>query len=321
MTLNLLPVAALGAGAPRVRGVSASCRGAVREHVWGRTYAINARPPEGALDEAGQGRSLTPAIAGDRLIVSSTSGQAGCAVERREAWLDLPGAKVESSPVVVGKTAYFGATDGRLFAVSTANGHIRWAYNTGGRINSSPSILGNRIFITTYAGSILALNRINGNRIWISYIRRDFVQYESFYASASTDGQRCTRSPCREGRRGARVRRLTVWSHELNTTGYRPRRSRTAGSTGDFNGLIHCYRATDGRSSGRPTSAAGSSPRGGRRAARVLLQPGDEDVRPAAKRRARSWRVGMGKYQPGIATDRHYYFTLNGSSSPTRGAT
>ena len=24
------------------------------------------------------------------------------------------------------------------------------------------------------------------------------------------------------------------------------------------------------------------------------------------------WRVGMGKYQPGIATDRHYYFTLNG---------
>jgi hypothetical protein len=24
------------------------------------------------------------------------------------------------------------------------------------------------------------------------------------------------------------------------------------------------------------------------------------------------WHVGMGKYQPGIATDRHYYFTLNG---------
>jgi outer membrane protein assembly factor BamB len=24
------------------------------------------------------------------------------------------------------------------------------------------------------------------------------------------------------------------------------------------------------------------------------------------------WRVGMGKYSPGIATDRHYFFTLNG---------
>ena len=24
------------------------------------------------------------------------------------------------------------------------------------------------------------------------------------------------------------------------------------------------------------------------------------------------WRIGMGKYSPGIATDRHYFFSLNG---------
>jgi hypothetical protein len=24
------------------------------------------------------------------------------------------------------------------------------------------------------------------------------------------------------------------------------------------------------------------------------------------------WRIGLGKYSPGIATDRRYYFSLNG---------
>src|SRR5262249_54430519 len=135
--------------------------------------------------------------------------------------LDLPGAKVESSPVVIGKIAYFGATDGRLFAVNVSNGHIRWAYNTGGGSKSSPPLLGHKNFITTYAGSILSLNRFNGHRNWITYVRRDFVRYESFYASASTDGQRLYTIS-----RAGKVVALrvsdgsVVWTHELNTTGY-----------------------------------------------------------------------------------------------------
>ena len=31
------------------------------------------------------------------------------------------------------------------------------------------------------------------------------------------------------------------------------------------------------------------------------------------------WKIGMGKYSPGIATDRHYYFSLNGMLVAFRG--
>ena len=48
----------------------------------------------------------------------------------------------ESSPVVVDGLVYFGVTDGRLYAVDSATGRVRWAYATGGRINSSPSVYG-----------------------------------------------------------------------------------------------------------------------------------------------------------------------------------
>jgi len=285
----------------------------------GRTYAINATNGKVLWMSQGQGpKPSTPAIAGDRLIVSSTSGTVTALARSNGAklWqLDLPGAKVESSPVVIGKTAYFGATDGRLFAVNVANGHIRWAYNTGGRINSSPSILGNRIFITTYAGSILSLNRLNGRRNWITYIRRDFVQYESFYASASTDGQRLY-TISRAGKVVAvRVSDgSVVWTHDLNTTGYStPAIADGVVYVGDFNGLVHAYRATDG-------TQLWQTYIGGR-----ILAPGvvvgplvffsNLETKTFGLRRSDGkivWHVGMGKYQPGIATDRHYYFTLNG---------
>ena len=285
----------------------------------GRTYAINATTGKVIWMRTGQGpKPSTPAIAGDRVIVSSTSGTVTAFARSNGAklWqLDLPAAKVESSPVVIGSTAYFGATDGRLFAVNTANGHVKWAYNTGGRINSSPSILGNKVFITTYAGSILSLNRFNGHRNWITYIRRDFAQYESFYASASTDGKRLY-TISRAGKVVAvRVSDgSVVWTHDLNTTGYStPAIANGVIYVGDFNGLVHAYRAADG-------TQLWQTYIGGR-----ILAPGvivgplvffsNLETKTFGLRRGDGkivWHVGMGKYQPGIATDRHYYFTLNG---------
>ena len=57
-------------------------------------------------------------------------------------------------------------------------------------MNSSPSIWGNRLCVTTYAGSIFCLDRNTGRKLWSTYVKRDAFRYESFYASASTDGKR-----------------------------------------------------------------------------------------------------------------------------------
>src|SRR5262249_10327576 len=157
-------------------------------------------------------------------------------------------AKVESSPVVIGKTAYFGATDGRLFAVNTVSGRIRWAYQTGGRINSSPSVFGRRICITTYARPSLCPDRRHRKLPCSRYIQRDFLRDASFYASASTDGLRLftiSRSGLVVALRASNGQ--TLWTHDLSTTGYStPAVAHGRVFLGDFNGMARAYNAATG---------------------------------------------------------------------------
>ena len=53
----------------------------------------------------------------------------------------LPG-RAESSPVVIGRTVYFGCEDGNLYALSTISGNVRWATQLGGPVKSAPAYYG-----------------------------------------------------------------------------------------------------------------------------------------------------------------------------------
>jgi outer membrane protein assembly factor BamB len=284
----------------------------------GTTYALNAH--NGAVVWKHRNGGLTPstpAIAGPILLVSSTDGtETGLRrSDGKVLWKLRVRGHIESSPVAIGNTAYFGASDGRLFSIDVRNGRIRWAYQTGGRINSSPSVWGNRVCITTYAGSIFCLDRRSGRHLWHRYIARDAFRNESFYASASTDGRRLF-TISRAGTvlaldaRNGRV----LWKHRLHTWGYStPAIARGRIYVGDFRGDIHCYRAGDGVELWRTRV-------GGR-----VLAPGlivgnliyfsNLETKTFGLRTSDGkvvWRIGLGKYQPGIATERHYFFTLNG---------
>lgn len=291
----------------------------------GRTFAIDARTGHVLWMVQGPGSEpSTPAIAGDRLIVTSKVGTV-TALNRANGkilWRLHLDANVESSPVVIGRLVYFGASDGRVFAAYVGTGRIRWAYNTGGIVNSSPTILGNRVFVTTYAGSIFALNRFNGQRIWVTFIKRDYVLYDSFYASLSTDGQRLFTIS-----RSGQVVALrasdgsVLWTHNLDTTGYStPAVANGRIYVGDFNGYLHSYDAVTG-------NQVWQTYVGGR-----ILGPGlvvgplvffstlEQKTYGLLRSNGRVvWHVGMGKYAPGIATDRHYFFSLNGILVSFRG--
>ena len=69
----------------------------------------------------------TPAIAGDKLIISSKDGTVTALTRKngKVVWQLETHAKVESSPAIAGDIAYFGATDGRLFAVDVDTGHVQ----------------------------------------------------------------------------------------------------------------------------------------------------------------------------------------------------
>lgn len=284
----------------------------------GMTFAINAHNGNVLWRRQNRGHTpSTPAIAGPRLIVSSTGGTVTAYHRKngRTLWQIRIRAKVESSPVVVKRTVYFGATDGRLFAVAVRTGRIRWAYNTGGRINSSPTVLGPRVCITTYAGSIFCLQRSNGKKLWSTYIKRDFLRHDSFYASASSDGRRLFTIS-----RSGRVLALAawngrvLWTHKLRAWGYStPAVAHGLVFVGDFTGTMHAYNAATGRERWRRRVGGrilGPAFVVGNLVFFSNLETNTFAVRVADGRVV--WRLPIGKYSPGIATDRHYFFSLNG---------
>ncbi len=66
-------------------------------------------------------------------------------------------ATITSSPVIVGHTVYFGASDGYLYALGTADGTLKWKYWFGMPIASTPAISGNTLILATWDGTIYAL--------------------------------------------------------------------------------------------------------------------------------------------------------------------
>jgi len=266
----------------------------------------------------------TPAIDGPRLFVSSRDGTV-TALDRargRQLWQVRTAGKVESSPVVVDGLVYFGSTDGRLFAVRADTGRVRWAYDTGGRINASPSVSGSRVCISTYAGSVFCLDRKTGARLWSTYIRRDTFRYESFYASPSTDGARIYTVA-----RSGKVVALDaedgdlLWTARVGGLGYTtPAVADGLVFVGGFDGKLRALRATTGRELWQADTSG-----------RILGAPfvaGDLVFFSTLEKRTYAarvsdgkivWRLRMGRYSPGIATERTYYFSLNGRLVAIRG--
>jgi eukaryotic-like serine/threonine-protein kinase len=266
----------------------------------------------------------SPAIDGPRLLVASQDGSV-TALDRsrgRALWRVQTAGKVESSPVVVDGLAYFGSHDGRLFAVHSSSGRVRWAYDTGGRINASPSVFGQKVCVSTYAGSILCLNRRTGAEIWTTYVKRDFLRYESFYASASSDGSRLY-SVARSGKVVALDASdgSVVWTGGVGGLGYTtPAVGPDRIFAGGFDGRLRAFRSTTG-------DELWSTWVGGRLLGAPVLIGENVFVstlegRTSALRASDGkivWRIPLGRYAPGIATERTYFFTLNGRLIATRG--
>ena len=80
----------------------------------------------------------------------------------RSIWKrSLPG-RAESSPVVVGRTVYFGCENGELFALSTINGNVRWSTPLGGAIKSAPAYYDGTLYVGDYGGYMNAVDAKTG---------------------------------------------------------------------------------------------------------------------------------------------------------------
>lgn len=62
---------------------------------------------------------------------------------------------VECTPLLVGETLVFGASDGYLYGVNAADGTTQWKRNVGSPIFSSPAISGDAMYISDFAGNVM----------------------------------------------------------------------------------------------------------------------------------------------------------------------
>ena len=84
----------------------------------------------------------------------------------RVAWKFKTGAKVLSSPAVVGETVYIGSADHFLYALNASDGKLKWRYKTKGAVNSSPAVAAETVFVLSVDGNLYAIAAADGKLNW-----------------------------------------------------------------------------------------------------------------------------------------------------------
>ncbi|MGH2877893.1 MAG: PQQ-binding-like beta-propeller repeat protein [Solirubrobacteraceae bacterium] len=84
----------------------------------------------------------------------------------RVVWRRPVGPGTESSPIVHGRTVYFGDQGGTLYARDVRNGHLDWAYHASGAIKGGPALVHGILYFGDYAGRAYAVRARNGHQEW-----------------------------------------------------------------------------------------------------------------------------------------------------------
>jgi outer membrane protein assembly factor BamB len=150
-------------------------------YVAGRLFFVNNNAYAHALDaetgkelwkrRVGRLNASSPAYSKGRLYVVNLepghvlklNAKTGKTIWKRS----LP-SRAESSPIVIGRTVYFGCEDGKLYALSTVNGNVRWATQLGGEVKAAPAYYGGKLFVGDYGGYMNAVDAGNGKLVWQS---------------------------------------------------------------------------------------------------------------------------------------------------------
>jgi outer membrane protein assembly factor BamB len=100
----------------------------------------------------------------------------------RKLW-KYKGAPIESSPLLVRHTLYFGSWDHKVHAVDARTGRPRWSFQTDDQVNTSPAYWRGRIYVATDGGSLYAVGARTGRMRWHSQSHPQFGSREFFYAT------------------------------------------------------------------------------------------------------------------------------------------
>jgi outer membrane protein assembly factor BamB len=159
----------------------------------------------GALDS-------TPAVTAEDVVFGSASGELVCldratgaprwrfvdddAVLRVTRGLHPP-VKGQSSPLVVGETAYAGFQNGRVSAVRMADGTAEWTTDLAADevrhtdVDETPVPVGDGLLVASFAGGLYLVDRLTGAVRWRSDLRGATrpVSYRNAILTTTVDGE------------------------------------------------------------------------------------------------------------------------------------
>ena len=255
----------------------------------------------------------SPAIDGPRVLVASQDGTV-TALSRRSGRSALAGAHRRQGRVLAGRRRRARGTSARTTAGSSRfgrdTGRVRWAYQTGGRINASPAVFGgnasaSRRMPARSSASIARRARSDGRRT--SSATRSATRASTPARRRDGDAD-LQRRALRQGRCARRLER----THRLDG---RRRRARLHDARGRRRPRVRrrlrrprCARSARRRatSSGAARSTVASSARPSSSGPYVFFSTLEKHTYALrVSDGAIAWRLPLGKYAPGIATERH----------------
>jgi outer membrane protein assembly factor BamB len=310
----------------------------------GRFFAVNARTGRIIWQKRfGRCIAASPVVAGG-IVYQAVMHPLPCGTGNRSArgfviamnarngkvlWR-FPAGAVESTPLVRGKTIYFGSWDHRLYAVDVRGGRLRWTYRADHEVNTSPAYAGGTIFVGTDGGRVHAVWAKTGRNRWRSSSFSRFGRREHFYATptvaygrvyiGNTDGTVYAF--------GAGTGRL-LWAQRAGSYVYTAAAVwRKTVYVGSYDGNVYAFDAATGDERwrrelpaaihGAPTILAGRiyfSTCGtcGQRGSRYAKRGPNVTVALDARTGRVVWRFGDGRYSPVVADAKRVY--LAGSTS------
>ncbi len=104
----------------------------------------------------------------------------------KQLWRFRKVGAVESSPLLVRKTLYFGSWDHKLYALAVGGRRpvLKWTFTGDDELNSSPAYAGGKVFIASNGGSVYAVDARTGRLRWHATSFSHFPRgREYFYAT------------------------------------------------------------------------------------------------------------------------------------------
>lgn len=149
--------------------------------------SANRRVLIGSFDE--KVYALPTAPSGQGEITVGTPPVACTALKNTATWTyavpsTFGSSKVESTPAIDGLKAYFGANNGRVYAIHLSNGAQAWEFATGAAVVSSPAVSNSIVVAGSDDGKLYWLSANNGTKL------KEFQLDSSVKASPALDGDK-----------------------------------------------------------------------------------------------------------------------------------